>query len=77
MADSLKNLAFRKSSGLKNTYMNDYNLNDKKFKSIENSINGDISSDTVFHYRQESDKIWAILCWWQNSLGHHNRKNKW
>jgi len=35
------------------------NLNDKKFKVIENSENGEISSETIFHYRQKDDITWA------------------
>ena len=34
-------------------------LNNKKFKAIDNSNNGDVSMDTIFHYRQNGDKIWA------------------
>lgn len=37
----------------------DFNLHDKKFKAIANSSNGDVSSDTQFHYRQQGDKVWA------------------
>ena len=35
------------------------NLNGKKFKSIMSSENGEVSSDTVFHYRQNKKVIWA------------------
>lgn len=49
--------------------MNNYNLNDKKFKSIDNSSNGDISSDTVFHYRQEGNKVWATYAGGKIALG--------
>jgi len=35
------------------------NLNNRKFKALENSENGEISNDTVFHYFQEKDVIWA------------------
>ncbi len=31
----------------------------KKFKSIENSESGEVSSKTIFHYRQKGDIIWA------------------
>lgn len=34
-------------------------LNGKKFKSILSSENGEVSSDTVFHYRQDNNVIWA------------------
>ncbi len=35
------------------------NLNNKKFTSIVNSSNGEVSSDTIFHYRQKGNIIWA------------------
>ena len=35
------------------------NLNGKKFKSISNSKNGEISSSTIFEYRQNGNIIWA------------------
>ncbi|MDH7446430.1 n-acetylglutamate synthase [Aquimarina sp. 2201CG14-23] len=35
------------------------NLNDKKFKPKETVDNGDVSMDTVFHYRQDGNAIWA------------------
>ncbi len=35
------------------------NLNGKKFKSILSSDNGEVSSNTIFHYRQSEKIIWA------------------
>lgn len=39
--------------------MNPINLNNKKFKALENSDNGEVSSLTIFHYKQEGDVISA------------------
>lgn len=38
---------------------NTFNLNSKKFKSISSSNNGEVSSSTVFEYRQKGNVIWA------------------
>lgn len=35
------------------------NLNGKKFKSVSTSINGEVSSTTIFKYRQQGSIIWA------------------
>ncbi|MFK7811866.1 MAG: cupin domain-containing protein [Maribacter sp.] len=35
------------------------NLNGKKFKALANSDNGEVSSSTVFEYRQNGNVIWA------------------
>ncbi|MEZ4911605.1 MAG: hypothetical protein R2774_12180 [Saprospiraceae bacterium] len=35
------------------------NLDNKKFKSLFNSDNGQVSLSTVFHYHQENEMIWA------------------
>jgi len=35
------------------------NLNNKKFKALSNSDNGEVSDSTVFHYKQENEIIWA------------------
>jgi len=35
------------------------NLNNRKFKSLSNSANGEISDTTIFHYYQRSEMIWA------------------
>jgi hypothetical protein len=34
-------------------------LNNKKFKALSNSANGEVTGDTVFHYHQVNDLIWA------------------
>jgi hypothetical protein len=36
-----------------------FDLHNKKFKSLDNSKNGEVGSDTIFHYRQEGNNIWA------------------
>lgn len=35
------------------------NLNNKKFKPIDNSPNGEVGSETEFHYRQKEGIVWA------------------
>jgi uncharacterized protein (AIM24 family) len=35
------------------------NLDNKQFKTLNNSDNGEVSDETVFHYRQEGDIIFA------------------
>ncbi len=35
------------------------NLNDRKFTPAYNSINGEVSEETIFHYHQEGNVIWA------------------
>lgn len=37
----------------------EYSLNNKKFTSLENTANGEVGADTVFHYHQEGDIISA------------------
>ena len=39
--------------------MNKINYDDKKFTSIENSETGEVSGETVFHYHQKDDLVWA------------------
>jgi len=36
-----------------------YNLQDKKFKAIANTDNGEVNEETIFHYRQKGDIVWA------------------
>lgn len=36
-----------------------FDLNNRKFSSVANTENGDVSSQTVFHYRQEGELVWA------------------
>lgn len=36
-----------------------YNLDGKNFKGVKNSNNGEVSSETIFEYRQENNIIWA------------------
>ncbi len=35
------------------------NYNNKKFRAIVNSKNGDVDNNTVFHYWQEGDTVWG------------------
>jgi uncharacterized protein (AIM24 family) len=36
-----------------------YNINNKTFRSISNSANGEVNSETHFHYEQDGDVIFA------------------
>ncbi|MGI8542777.1 MAG: hypothetical protein ACR2MD_04780 [Aridibacter sp.] len=35
------------------------NYNDKKFVSVQNSESGEVTGETVFHYHQKDDLVWA------------------
>jgi hypothetical protein len=35
------------------------NYNDLIFKAVSNTENGETSADTIFHYKQEGNTIWA------------------
>jgi hypothetical protein len=35
------------------------NYNDRYFRSVGNVDGGDVDADTVFHYRQEDEIVWA------------------
>ena len=35
------------------------NLHNRKFSSLQNSDNGEVGSDTIFHYRQKDQIVWA------------------
>jgi hypothetical protein len=37
----------------------DFNYDSKRFRSIENSASGEVGSETVFHYHQNGDLVWA------------------
>ncbi len=39
--------------------MEKFNYNNKKFTSISNSKTGEVSSETIFHYHQKDDLVWA------------------
>lgn len=39
--------------------MSKINYNNKRFVSYKNSENGEVSSETVFEYRQKDDLVWA------------------
>lgn len=36
-----------------------HELEGKIFRSLENTENGEVGADTVFHYRQDGDVVWA------------------
>lgn len=38
---------------------NKINYDNKKFASVQNSETGEVSSETVFHYHQKNDVVWA------------------
>lgn len=38
-------------------FMIDYN--NRKFRSVQNSSSGEVSSETIFHYHQEGEMVWA------------------
>ena len=38
------------------------NLDNKKFVAVENTSNGEVSSQTEFHYHQQGEMIWAEYC---------------
>lgn len=35
------------------------NYNNRVFKSVRNTSNGEVSAETIFHYYQENDIVWA------------------
>ena len=39
--------------------MNKINYDNKTFVSVQNSETGEVSSETVFHYHQKDDLVWA------------------
>ena len=39
--------------------MNKINYDNRKFVSVENSETGEVSAETVFHYHQKENLIWA------------------
>ena len=39
-----------------------FSLNNRKFKSVENTENGEVSGDTIFTYYQDKSIIWAEYC---------------
>lgn len=42
-----------------NKLMNKYNFNNKKFALVDNSKNGEVSTDTIFEYKQDGDLVTA------------------
>lgn len=57
--DRIHNLSFAHRSFGVNCSHKKINLNGKKFKALHNSENGEVGAETVFHYRQKDDVIWA------------------
>ncbi|MEK6482460.1 hypothetical protein WJR50_33300 [Catalinimonas sp. 4WD22] len=49
--------------------MNDI-LDNKSFRSAENSDTGAVSSETIFHYRQEQNLVWAEYAGGEINRGH-------
>ncbi len=39
--------------------MKNINYENRKFASVKNSETGEVSSETVFHYHQKGDLVWA------------------
>lgn len=39
--------------------MRDINYNDRYFVAKSNSMNGEVGADTLFHYRQRGQVVWA------------------
>ena len=39
--------------------MPDISYNNKRFASVSNSETGEVDDETVFHYRQDGDIVWA------------------
>lgn len=39
--------------------MNKINYDKRKFSSVENSESGEVSAETIFHYHQKDDFVWA------------------
>jgi hypothetical protein len=39
--------------------MADFNYNNRYFAGVSNSETGEVSSETIFHYRQQDNIVWA------------------
>ena len=39
--------------------MSEINYDNRKFASVQNSATGEVSGETVFHYHQKGDLVWA------------------
>ena len=39
--------------------MNAIDYHDRRFRAVETTANGEVGGDTLFHYRQHGDVIWA------------------
>jgi hypothetical protein len=46
------------------------NYNNKKFKTISNTENGETSSETIFHYEQKGNVLTAVYSGGKIRLGH-------
>lgn len=47
-----------------------YNLDGKTFRSVSNTSNGEVGSDTTFHYRQRDDVVTATYSGGRIVVGH-------
>jgi hypothetical protein len=45
------------------------NYDGRRFVPVLNSDNGEVSADTVFHYRQRGDVVWATYTGGQTAFG--------
>ncbi len=36
-----------------------FNYDNRKFRSVSNSAAGDVGAETIFHYHQDGDLVWA------------------
>ena len=46
------------------------NYNDKKFRPISNTLNGETSAETIFHYRQQENMLYCGYSGGQIEKGH-------
>jgi len=47
-----------------------HSLNNKSFRSAGNSENGEVGSETIFHYHQEQQQVWAEYAGGEILRGH-------
>ncbi len=46
------------------------NYHNKKFKALQNSESGEVSGQTIFHYQQEGQRLWATYSGGEILAGH-------
>ncbi|MBC7932606.1 MAG: n-acetylglutamate synthase [Rubrivivax sp.] len=49
--------------------MSAINYNERTFAAVSNSEGGEVSSETIFHYRQEGDVVWATYAGGEVAFG--------